>query len=641
MDTRHTSNSGIARLRFGSYDLDLKAAELRKGGSLIRLKPQPFRVLAFLAENAGAVVTREELRDRIWGAETFVDFERGLNSCITQIRSVLNDEAESPRFIETLPRRGYRFIAQVETVNGASAPSTLRVEAATAESATVKQAAPQVWRWVAAGATLLLLLIASLVLLRSAPVPAATAPSGRVMLAVLPFQNLSGDPLQEFFGDGMTEEMIAVLGGLQPERLGVIARTSAMRYKHTKKGVREIGGDLHVTYVVEGSIRREAGRARITAQLIRVSDESHIWAQSYERGLSDVISVQRDVAQQIARALAIELVPSALPALAEKSAATPAAYDAYLRGRYYLNQMNGRSFAEAVKSFEKAIALDPKYAIAYAGLADAHNLQPWWAVAPPREALARGRAAAQKALALDPNLAGAHNSLGFVQLYYDWDFASAERSFTRAIELQPGFALAHYWYAGMLSAAGRHHEAIAAIKRAQALDPFSEMVNSDAGWYFLYARRYDEAIQQCRRTIALRPNFGWTYLCIREAQLLKGQLPEAVETSKKFMELSGARPEQIAALVAADPAETLQRMRSHFLQQLERAPGRPAPGYLSYAGLGLAYLSLGEHEKAMDALERAMRDRDSAVSHFKVDPRLDPLRKNPRFLALLRKAGLS
>jgi len=627
--------------QFGSYELDLPAGELRKGGSLLRLKPQPFRVLALLVERAGEVITREELRERIWGADTFVDFERGLNSCMTQIRAVLNDDADSPRFIETLPRRGYRFLAPVERVTKA------RSEAPTAKTATGNStgvavaANPPVplnsnWRvWGVLVFGLLLLAYLPLPDWFGARRPAAPA-AGRVMLAVLPFQNLSGDPQQEFFGDGMTEEMIAVLGGLEPQRLGVIARTSAMRYKTTKKNVTEIAGELHVAYVVEGSIRREGDRARITAQLIRASDQSHLWAQSYERPMRDLIGVQRDVAQQIARALAIELVPSAVAALREKSAVDPAAYDEYLMGRQALNRMNGQGFFRAVEHFENAIRLDPQYAAAFAGLADAYNLQPWWGVAPPRVALEKGRAAALKALELDPNLADAHNSLAFVQLYYDWDLRAAERSFRRALELRPGFALAHYWYAGMLSAAGRHDQAIASIRRAQALDPFSELVNSDAGWYYFFARRYDQAIDQCRRTIALQPNFGWTYSCIYEAQVQKGQLAEAVETSRKLLTAQGVLPAKIDELLLGPPAEALNRVRRF---QLARLPVRK-PGYLSYFGIGLVHTALGEPDKAFPAFEQSIRERDSAVSNLKIDPRLDPLRTDPRFAELLRHAGI-
>ncbi len=628
-------------LRFGPYEMDLTALELRKGGSLLRLKPQPFRVLAYLAENSGRMVSRDELREKIWGTDTFVDFERGLNTCITQVRAVLNDDADSPRYIETLPRRGYRFLAAVERATGYAAPESRRASAGLpdAEPApALPESAGLRWQsgvWVA---FILLAAVVAFLLFKGAPsgTTPALAPAGRVMLAVLPFQNLSGDPQQEFFGDGMTEEMIAVLGGLAPDRLGVIARTSAMRYKETKKGVTEIAGELNVAYVVEGSIRREGNLARVTAQLIRAGDQSHVWAQSYERPMRDLIGVQRDVARQIARALTIELVPSALAALNQTSAIDPAVYDEYLLGRQALNQMTGPAFLRAVTHFEKAIRLDPKYALAYAGLADAYDLQPWWGMSPPREALSKGRAAAQKALELEPNLAEAHNSLGFVQLYFDWDLPAAERSFRRAIELRPGFALAHYWYAGMLSAAGRHDQAIASVQRAQALDPFSELVNSDAGWYFFFARRYDEAIAQCRRTIAMQPNFAWTYACIYEAQIQKGQLAGAVETSRKLLELQRTPPEKIAGLLAGKPEEALHRLRRFVLEQ----GANQKAGYKSSFQFALTYISLGETQRALAALEQALHDRDSAIVNIRTDPRLDPLRSDPRFADLIRKAGL-
>lgn len=632
--------SQAGKLKFGAFELDLATQEIRKGGSLLRLKPQPFRVLAYLAENSGRLVLREELREKIWGADTFVDFERGLNSCMTQVRAVLNDEADSPRYIETLPRRGYRFLATVEQVaaNG-HLPQVGSASGATAAVPPMDSAKPEkkpIFPWIWAVCGFAVILLAALLLPRTAFTPPATTGSQeRIMLAVLPFQNLSGDAQQEFFGDGMTEEMIAVLGGLAPERLGVIARTSAMRYKMSSEGIKEIALELNVSYLVEGSVRREGDVARITAQLIRASDQSHVWAQSYERPLRDVIAVQRDVAKQIARALTVELVPSALAALDEKSAVDPGVYDQYLMGRQALNQMNGAGFQRAVEHFEKAIQLDPNYALAYSGLADALDLQPWWGMAPPRVALTKGRAAALRALAIEPNLAEAHNSLGFVQLYFDWDLPAAEKSFRRAIELRPGFALAHYWYAGMLSAAGRHNEAIASIQRAQALDPFSEMINSDAGWYYFYARRYDEAIVQCRRTVELKPNFGWAYLCIYEAQIQKGQHAAAVETGRKLLELRRVPPEKIDPLLAGKPEEALDRMRRFTLEN----DARQKVGYPSYFQTALTCISLGDSQKAFAALEQTIRDRDSAIVNIKTDPRLDPIRKDPRFGDLLRKAG--
>ncbi len=632
-NTRHAAG----KLKFGAFELDLDILEIRKGGSLLRLKPQPFRVLAYLAENAGRVILREELREQIWGTDTFVDFERGLNSCMTQIRAVLNDEADSPRYIETLPRRGYRFLAEVEVIsgNGHRLSSSATQASAMSDARDSSGSAAKLFSWVFGAAAVIVLVstVTFFAIRQNSPPSANTQP--RIMLAVLPFQNLSGDDQQEFFGDGMTEEMIAVLGGLAPERLGVIARTSAMRYKKTPKGIHEIAQELGVTYLMEGSIRREGNVARITAQLIRAGDQSHIWAQSYERPIRDVIGVQRDVAQQIARALTIELVPSAFATLNERSAVDPAVYDEYLLGRQSLNQMNGIAFQRAVTHFEKAIQMDPNYALAYAGLADAYDLQPWWAVSPPKVALTKGRAAALKALEIEPNLAEAHNSLGFVQLYLDWDLPAAEKSFRRAIELRPGFALAHYWYAGMLSAAGRHDEAIASIKRAQALDPFSEMVNSDAGWYYFFARRHDEAIEQCRRTIEMKPNFSWTYLCIYEAQVQKGQLAAAVETGRKLLELQRIPAEKIDSLLAGKPEEALERLRRFTLEN----DARQKVIYPSYFQTALTYISLGDFAKGFAALEHTIQDRDSAIVNIKTDPRLDPVRKDPRFGELLRKAG--
>src|SRR5215470_392810 len=387
-------------VRFANCEVDLPAGEIRKAGIRIHIQHQPFRILEALLERPGEVVTREELRSRIWPNESFGDFDQALNIAVTKLRNALGDSAERPRFIETLPRRGYRFIADVQQP------------------------------------------------------PASASIVGKKMLVVLPFDNLNGDPGQEYFVDGLTEELIAQLGQLNPKRLGVIARTSAVQYKATKKSIREIAKELNVEYVLEGSVRREGERVRITAQLIQVVDQTHLWSQSYDREMRDILGVQQDVARHVGRAMAFELFPEhpgpRIPAVTD-----PAAHEALLRGRFYWGQRSEEAVKKAIEFFEQALALDPRLAPAYSGLADCSTLLCWFGALTPNEAGPRAGDAAKRALELDATQSEAHASLALVHYWYEWDWARAEDEFRRAIALNPSYAAAHHWYSAYLTSLGR------------------------------------------------------------------------------------------------------------------------------------------------------------------------------------------
>ncbi len=632
--------AGQSSIRFGEFELELRSGELRKDGSPVKLQPQPLKVLALLVANAGRLVTREEIQRAVWDGETFVDFEHGLNFCIKQIRTALGDNAQAPLYIETLPRRGYRFIASVEKSeqskdanHSTEAPSQVAHVEAVISPAPERKAIN--WRTPALVLIPLLIIGAYFVWQRFA---ATTGPAkAKVMLAVMPFENLSPNPEQDYFSDGMTEEMIAQLGSLQPARLGVIARTSAMTYKRGAKDIRQIASELNVDYVLEGSVRREGDRVRITAQLIQTSDQTHLWSESYERNGQNALALQSEVARSIARALALELLPVEQ---AETSAGviSTEAHDAYLKGRYLWNKGKSDTIEKSISQFEQAIEIAPDYALAYAGLADSYIMLGMYYRLLPVDAYAKAKAAAARALELDDRLAEAHTSLGTIRFRFDWDWPEAEREFKRAIELNPSYSRAHHDYAWFLVAMERFDEAIAEIKRAQELDPLSPLANSDVGWVYLRARRYDDAIKQIQRTLELEPNFGSAQACLERAYRMKGMYKEALDLARKEMIRQDASNEELAALDRTDAIAGLRNVgRLRLKERIETAKSRSVSPY-SIAAL---YAELDEKDASFEWLERAFRERDSDIASLKVDPAFDSLHSDARFFNLLRRMGFA
>jgi TolB-like protein/DNA-binding winged helix-turn-helix (wHTH) protein/Tfp pilus assembly protein PilF len=650
-------SSDNGSIRFGEFELEPKSGELRKAGLLVKLQPQPLRVLVLLASNPGELVTREEIQQAIWEGVTFVDFEHGLNFCIKQIRAALGDNAQAPRFIETLPRRGYRFIAAVDQnakitshIVATPAPSDPTAAQTLEARASIEEHPPAVRpisrvALSAALAIVLLLIVGGYVarrFLAGSPVPNR----GKVMLGVMPFENLSGDPEQEYFSDGMTEELIAQLGSLQPARLGVIARTSAMSFKRGKRGnldISQIGGELKVDYVLEGSVRREGDRLRITAQLIQVSDQTHLWSESYERSTQNTLAVQTGVARNIVLALSLELLPGERTSRAADAPIPPegeipeAAYDAFLKGRYLWNKGRSEDVAKSIGFYDRALELAPGYSLALAGIADSYILLGMYYTIPPIDAYSKAKPAATRALELDEGLAEAHTALGTILFRFDWNWSAAEAEFKRAIELNPSYGRAHHDYAWLLVALERFDEAVTEIKRAQELDPLSPLANSDVGWVYLRARRYDDAINQIERTLELEPEFASAQACLERAYRLKGMHKEAVDSARKSMVRSGATPGELAAL---DKGDSEQAMRSVLLWRLkkseETARNHPSSPYRFAA----QHAELGDRDVAFEWLERAFKERDSELVSLKVDPAFDGVRPDSRYADLLRKIGL-
>jgi TolB-like protein/DNA-binding winged helix-turn-helix (wHTH) protein/Flp pilus assembly protein TadD len=636
---RHTSV-----VRFGTYEVSLQSGEVRKAGLKIRVQQQPMKLLEILLERPGEVVTREELRGRVWPDESFGDFDQAVNIAIAKLRSALGDSAENPRYIETLPKRGYRFIAEVSVVDAGD--RTKRPESVAGDLPGTEPGhrlqgsglivAPKGRRWptrrvIVALALVLSLLILAVWLFRARDRPPAAIRS----LAVLPLDNFSGDVSQDYFADGMTDELITDLA--QISALRVISRTSVMVYKGARKPLPQIARELNVDAVVEGSVQRFGDQVRITAQLIQAPADKHLWAESYEGNLRDALTVQKKVARAIAEQVRVEVTPQEQAVLKKATVVNPEAYNSYLKGRYFWNKRTGDGLKVALAYFNQAIEEDPKYAAAYSGLADTYALLGDWqyAVMTPKEALPKAKAAAMKALQLDDGLSEAHNSLAFCLDGFDWDLNGGDREFRRAIELNPGYATAHHWYAWHLILIGRNSEAISEMRKAESLDPLSLIINSDLAELLLIAHFPDESVQQSRKTMEMDPGFALAHNQLGQAYLEKRMFGEAIAELEKATELSGGSPTCIANLARAYAASSRRAEATKLLNDLKR---RSAPGFSLASEVAMIYAALGDEDQAMTWLERGYEERFNPGVLLR--PGFDPVRSNPRFHKLILRIGL-
>jgi len=633
-------------VRFGTYEVSLQSGEVRKAGLRIRVQQQPMKLLGILLEHPGEVVTREELRGRVWPDESFGDFDQALNIAIGKLRTALGDSAENPRFIETLPKRGYRFIADVSVLEADARPKKLESVAgdppAIESGQTLQVAGLAVARkrrlWLTRGAivTLAIVIIISFSILsvwlfRSR----GPAPAGIRSLAVLPLENLSGDASQNYFADGMTDELITDLA--QISALRVISRTSVMAYKGARKPLPQIARELNVDAVVEGTVLHSGDQVRITAQLIEASTDKHLWSQSYEGELRDTLALQSRVASAIADQIRINLTPQEQAALKTVKVVDPEAYESYLKGRYFWNKRTADGLKVALAYFKQAIEEDPKYARAYSGLADTYALLGDWqyAVMTPKEAFPEAKAAAIKALELDSTLGEAHNSLAFVLDGFDWDLDAGGKEFRRAIELNPGYATAHHWYAWHLSLLGRFDDAIAEMRKAESLDPLSLIINADLAELLGLAHSYDDSIRQSVKTIEMDPNFALAHNQLAQAYLQKHMYDEAVAELQKAVKLSGNSPTCIANLARAYVASG---KRAEAVTLLNTLIKRSTTGYSNASEIAMIYASLGDTDQAMNWLDKSFEDRFNPGVLLR--PGFDPLRSDPRFQSLVHRVGL-
>jgi len=566
---------------FGPFRLDPSGRVLFRGAQAVPLPPKAGDVLVLLLQRAGDVVAKDELLKQVWH-DAFVE-DGSLTRTISVLRRILGEGRNGRQYIATVSRRGYRFAAQVT------------------------QAGPQ---------------------------PRASIP-GKLMLAVLPFENLSEDRTQEYFNDGLTEEMITQLSRLNPERLGVIARTSAMKYKGTKKSIKEIGAELGVAYVLEGSVRRALGRVRIAAQLIQVRDETHLWAQTYERSVTDILKLQSEVARAIAREIRVKLTPREERRLAASSAVSPQAYEAYLKGRHLWNRRTEDGMRKSIAHYEQAIRLYPQYAMAYAGVADSYVMLACRGMVPAKDTFRKAKEAARKAIDLDSELGEAHGSLAHVRLH-DWDWEGLEADFERAIDLNPAQAIVYYWYGEFLMSRGRPEEAIAVTQKAQQTDPLSPVIGSSLAMILYLARRYDQAAVVLERTRELNPDHFLPHLRMGLIRIQQRKYDEAILELKTAVSLADQSTETLAALAMAYAAAGKKKPAQQILAKLQQLAGKR---YVLPYNVAKIHAAGADSDKAFEWLERAYEGGNPDLIELNSEPIFDGLRGEPRFSDLMRRIG--
>jgi TolB-like protein/DNA-binding winged helix-turn-helix (wHTH) protein/Tfp pilus assembly protein PilF len=604
-------------IRFGPFELDVGCGELRRNGDLIPLRQQAVKILSLLATRPGRLVTREEIRSEVWGTDTVVDFDQGLNDCVRGIRAALQDRAKDPMFVETLPRRGYRFIAPTRgatPVGPSSRGSVDRGRRRRALRVTL--------------GFVVVAVIASFAF-RRPTVLGDLFEERSVRLVVLPFEDLSGDEAHSYFSDGLTDEMIAGLGRLDPQRLAVLSRSTASVYGESDLGIGRIGRELAVDYVLEGSVRREDGRARITVKLIDVESESQVWAETYARDLRHILEVQSEVARAVASGVRLALSPEAEARLAGAHPVDPEAYRQFLRGRHLADRLDISSLRKSLHYFERAIAEQPDYAAAYVGLADSYLSLGEYTALPTEEVLLRSRAAVARALELDPNLSSAHKTLAWIQSNYELDWEAAEASYRRAIALNPSDAKAHQWFTHLLRATGRVDEAINEAHLALDLDPVCAIYGTALGFALNDRGDHGAASAEFDRVLEMHPGFPPAQLGRGYVLLALGEGESAIESMEAAARSVGGSALFDATLGYTYATSGHERQAREVLDAMVAAPVR------SPFLIALVHVGLGEHDEAIQWLEMALDKRDPRSRTLAVDARFAPLRTDPRYADLI------
>lgn len=634
--------AGLARLAmapaahslcFDVYELDMRAGELRKHGVKLRLQGQPLQILAALLQRAGSVVTREELRSQLWPADTFVDFDHSLHNAIARLREVLGDSADTPRYIETLPRRGYRFIAPVRVVETSLPQPPAQSGQPRKVSADVKAGKSHA---LLAFAMLTVVVIGSIFWLeRTANAPTNAAPR-LDSIAVLPLDNLSGDASEDFFVDGMTDQLITDLAKVGSLR--VISRTSVMRYKGTKKGLPEIARELNVNAIVEGSVIRSGQRVRVTAQLLEAPTDQHLWAETYDRDLGDVLKLQGEVADAIAQQVRAQLTPQQQTSLRSARPVAPAAYDAYLRGRFYFTTgfTKPDSLKKAQHYFEDAIQEDPNFALAYAGLADTYVYLAFAGQMSRDRAYQSAKEATGKAQELDDSIGEIHDTLGVLSWQFEWDWDAADREFNRAIALAPSYSCAHEDRSIFLAFRGRRAEALSEITKIDQVDSGPSAAGAES-WTYYELRDYPNLIAASRRALLVDPNDWSQHYHLGIGYEGVGKLQEAISEYQEAFQLSDDDPNVTISLAHAYSAIGKRAEAQKILRELER---KSKGAHISPYTLATLYAELGDKDRAFELLDKAYSERSLDLS-FAADLRLDTLRADPRFQHLLRRIGLT
>jgi TolB-like protein/DNA-binding winged helix-turn-helix (wHTH) protein len=621
---------------FGSFRLNPAERLLLRDQASVHLPPKAFDALLVLVENRGHLLEKDELLRKVW-PDTFVE-ESNLAQHISLLRKALQDGEDGPRYIETVPRRGYRFIAEVRELGGIATDTKVSSGPTPSPPSGVPESIRPPYRFstltyaIAAPALLLLVFILTLPVWKRRR---SSGPEPIQSLAVLPLQNLSADPAQEYFADGMTEALITDLAKIHG--LKVISRTSIMRYKDSHERLPQIAQELGVDGIIEGAVLRSGDRVRITAQLVRAATDQHIWAESYERDLRDLVALQDEVSRSIATQIQKEI---ALPErqLVTSAAVNPQAREDYLKGRYFWNLRTEAGYLKAIDYFQAAMTEDPQYAPPYAGSADAYALLGSLPDSNIRDtAMPKAKEMALTALKLDDSLADAHTSLAFVEMHYEWKFREAEQEFKRAIDLNPNYSIAHHWYAFDLAAMGRMDEAVAEVKRARQTDPLSAIINTDVAEILYWARRYDEALLQARATLEMDPNFAHAHRVLERVYTEKHMFPEAIAEGQRAAALSGDDAWMLLELAST---YSLAGKKTEMHDCLKRANTNPGGALFNGVGIAETYATLGEVDRSLRTLESAYRQRDGGLILLNADPRFDSLKSDPRFQQLLQRIGL-
>jgi TolB-like protein/DNA-binding winged helix-turn-helix (wHTH) protein len=620
-------------IRFGDFEVDLRAGELHKHGVRIRLQDQPLKILTTLVERAGDVVSREEFRQALWPADTFVDFDHGLSAAVNKLREALCDSADHPRYVETIPRRGYRFIAEVD---GFAAPPT--VAEPQAQPAPPPRTKARLRPALLAGSGLLGVAVVLVglnvggwrerLLLRPANAHVQS-------IAVLPLENLSGDPSQEYFADGMTEELTTDLGKIGALR--VISRTSTMRYKGNKKPLPEIARELNVDAIVEGTVARSGSRVHITANLIQASPERHLWAESYEGEVADALAVQGEIAQAVGRKIGLNITEKERELLTVRQPVNSEAQDLYMEGRFVWHLAeNAEASQKAVNYFQKAIDKDPSFAKAYAALASVYSVWIPGMAQGPRDRMPKAREFAMKALALDNTIAESHGTLGMIDLFYDWNWSAAEEEYKQTIALNPNYFWVHSWHARGLVARGQTEQAVAEAQRVIGLSP--SPLNWDYPiWVFALARREDLARERSEQLLRVAPQWTWAHFSAAHVYELQGDSEKAAQESLKAEELFGAEPRKIAQLKEAFAKSGAQ---GYWRRTLENYKETAKSNYVEPVLVAEACARIGDKECTFEWLEKGFEERDDLMINLKVEPVLDSLHSDPRFQDLVRRVGI-
>jgi len=595
IDTAHLG------FRFGPFELDTTTGELHKAGHAIKLAPQPGKLLLLLLSRAGQLVTREEIQSELWGSDTFVNFEHSLNTCMRQIRAALNDDSDAPRYIETLPRRGYRFIMPVEETSPAPVQASPPIQQPPAVPGAMHPPDTAIRRNVHYLGWALVVIMASAVgLILWMSFGRSASSQKRVMIAVLPLQDLSSNVSDAYLSSGLTEEVITRLAQLQPDHLGVIARTSSMRYAGSSKSVAQIGRELGVDYLLEGSMQHSGNRVRVHAQLIRTGDQSHIWADSYDEDLADVLNLERDVAGAVTQQVAQQLLGSQAARLRAATPVNDQAHEAYLRGRFQLQKLSREGYEKSIEYFNQAAAFEPNYAPAYVGLAEGY-IALTAVYRAPLETMPSARAAAEKAITLDNSLAEAHAAMGMIKLMYEWDWSGAEQEFRKAVALDPNSAEAHKGYSQYYTALGRKDAAIRESRIATALDPLNDIAE-----FIYYANRdYAEEIRHCQNLFDLQPDHALSYMNMGLSYSAMGRHEEAISAAERARQLA-ATP---FVLIAQGVVYANSGRRAAAEKLLDQLNAEKETQYVCGVQLAALYAALGRKDEAFESLERAYLQR--------------------------------